>query len=83
MREFFPSSLVKKLTRDADLSNPADNIKASVILLKRIGKRVGAEKKIARIGSVWNGTGQNETSDFGEYIVRVHREKPWLNKPFE
>lgn len=61
-----------------DLSDPRDNIEAAAIVLKRLENRINGKKDAAKIGTIWNSTGQNETTDFGEYIGRVYREKPWL-----
>lgn len=60
-----------------DLYDPANNIEASAIMLKRISDRID-NPTAAKIGSIWNFTGREKTNDFGEYIQRVYDEKPWL-----
>ncbi|WP_169738023.1 transglycosylase SLT domain-containing protein [Terasakiella pusilla] len=68
---------------NADLNNPEDNIEAAALILKRLGDRIDGEKDVAKIGTLWNGTGKDKTTDFGEYIGRLYREKPWLKQNVE
>lgn len=63
---------------DTDLTDPMDNIEAAAIVLKRLESSIKGEKDAAKIGTLWNSTGQSETTDFGEYIGRLYRNKPWL-----
>ncbi|NVJ92767.1 MAG: hypothetical protein HWE34_13985 [Methylocystaceae bacterium] len=67
----------------SDLSDPKENIEAATLLLKRLEDRVENKDDMAAIGTLWNGLGLEKTNDFGEYIARVYREKPWLKKPFQ
>ncbi len=61
------------------LNNPEENIEAGVILIKRISDRI-ENPTPAKIGSVWNFTGRELTSFFGEAIGRAFTEKPWQKK---
>lgn len=59
-----------------DMYDEDTNIETSAVLLRRIADRIdypSAEK----VGSVWNYIGRERTSEFGEYIGRLYREKPW------
>ena len=56
--------------------NPEVNIDTSTLLLKRIRDRI--EKPTPeKIGSIWNYSGKEKTSEFGEYIGQLYHEKPW------
>ena len=59
------------------MDDPETNIEASAVLLKRLSEHVDDPKDGARVGTLWNSTGKEKTSDFGEYIGRLCREKPW------
>ncbi|MCB9988643.1 MAG: hypothetical protein H6868_04815 [Rhodospirillales bacterium] len=68
------SSLVDK--QPDDLYDPDTNIEAATILLRRITDRI--EKPTAeKVGSVWHHVGRQKTDQFGEYIGKVYKEKPW------
>lgn len=61
----------------SDMNDPKKNIEASAVLLKRIKARMDDPNDVAKIGTIWNGAGLTKTNDFGEFIGRVYREKPW------
>ncbi|MEQ8228820.1 MAG: hypothetical protein RIA64_12105 [Rhodospirillales bacterium] len=55
---------------------PKTNIKAGVTLIKRIFDRI-TDPSPAKIASVWNFMGRENVNDFGAYVGRIYREKPW------
>ncbi|CCQ74803.1 hypothetical protein [Magnetospira sp. QH-2] len=69
------ASLIEK--QGDRLENPLDNIEAATILIKRIGQRIEGPTDAAKIGSIWNFSGREKTSDFGEYIGRLYKDRPW------
>lgn len=59
-----------------DMYDPDVNIEAGTILLRRIKDRI--EKPTPeKIGSLWHGLVLEKTDEFGHYIGKVYREKPW------
>lgn len=61
------------------LDDEKDNIEAGVILLKRIQDRI--EKPTpAKIGSIWNFTGRENTNEVGQEIENAYKTKPWKTK---
>ena len=56
--------------------DPATNIRVGVTLIKRISDRI-VDPTPAKIASVWNFAGRENVNDFGAYVGRVYREKPW------
>lgn len=68
------SSLIGKKSKS--LNNLDDNIEAGVILLKRIQERID-NPTAAKIGSIWNYNGRENTSFMGEEIGKAYKEKPW------
>ena len=59
-----------------DLYDEDANIEAATVLLKRISSRV-KKPTPEKVGSIWNFSGREKTNEFGEYIGRVYKEKPW------
>lgn len=69
------ASLISK--KPVDLKkNASDNIEASTVLLKRIAKRI-KNPTPAKVGSIWNSVGRENTNKFGEYIEQIYHRKPW------
>jgi hypothetical protein len=62
-----------------DMARPEVNVEASAELLRRIRDRVDRPTP-AKVGTIWNFTGENMVSDFGAAIARVYRAKPWLRR---
>lgn len=60
-----------------DMHNAKDNIEAGVVLLKRIEERI-QNPTPSKIGSIWVFSGSEEVSNYGSYIGRIYKEKPWL-----
>ncbi|MDH5722917.1 MAG: hypothetical protein OEY94_06315 [Alphaproteobacteria bacterium] len=60
-----------------DLYDADANIEAATVLLKRISSRV-KKPTPEKVGSIWQYTGREKTNEFGEYIGKVYKEKPWL-----
>ncbi|CCQ74812.1 transglycosylase SLT domain-containing protein [Magnetospira sp. QH-2] len=56
--------------------DPAKNIKAGVLLIRRIQERI-EDPNPAKIASIWNYMGREKVNDFGAYVGRIHSEKPW------
>jgi len=52
------------------------NVKAGISLIKRIAERIDNPTP-AKIASIWNFTGRENTNDFGAYVDRIYREKKW------
>lgn len=68
------ASLIDK--KPDDLYDPEHNIEAGTVLLKRLTDRI--EKPTPeKVGTLWQDTDNNYTNEFGEYIGKVYREKPW------
>jgi len=63
-----------------DMNDAQANIDASAKFLKGLTERVAGPKDAAKVGTVWNSTSKEKTSDFGEYVGRLHREKPWIKQ---
>lgn len=68
------SGLVGK-TAD-DMYDEDVNIEAGTILLRRISDRI-SKPTPEKIASIWHGLGQEKTDEFGEYVGRIYRQKPW------
>lgn len=60
----------------ADFTNPRTNIRAGVTLIKRIADRLD-DPTPERIATLWNSTGREHVNDFGAYVGRMFRERPW------
>lgn len=56
--------------------DPKTNIKAGFTLIRRIFDRI-PNPSPAKIASVWNYVGRENVNDFGAYVGRIYREKPW------
>lgn len=65
--------------RPEDMSKPEVNIEASAELLRRVRDRIDRPTP-AKIGTIWNLTGENTVSDFGAAIARIYRARPWLRR---
>ena len=63
--------LIETTIYDSDI-----NIEAATILLRRISDRID-RPDAAKIGSIWQYTGREKTNEFGEYIGKIYKEKPW------
>lgn len=63
-------------SRNADLTDPEQNIEAAAILIGRMAARLDHPTPEA-IGSIWNYIGRETTNDIGAYVGRVYRERPW------
>lgn len=57
-------------------SNPEDNIRVGVTLVKRIIERLENPSPEA-IGTLYNSLPQDRVTDYGAYIGRLLQEKPW------
>ncbi len=57
-------------------SNPEDNIRVGVTLVKRIIERLENPTSEA-IGTLYNSLPQDRVTDYGAYIGRLLQEKPW------
>jgi hypothetical protein len=65
--------------RAEDMTKPEINIEASAELLRRIRDRIDRPTP-AKIGTIWNFTGEDVVSDFGAAIARIYSAKPWLRR---
>jgi hypothetical protein len=63
------------------MTEPEVNIAAGAELLKRITDRIVGPTP-ARIGTIWNSTGEKSVNNFGATVARAYREKPWQTRPF-
>lgn len=68
------SSLIDK--KPEDMYDPEYNIEAGTVLLKRIADRI-EKPDAAKVGSIWHYIGRENTDEFGEYVGKVYKEKPW------
>ena len=59
-----------------DLYDPEANIEAGTVLLRKISDRI-EHPSPEKIGSIWHYTGLEKTDEFGEYVGKIYREKPW------
>lgn len=60
----------------ADFTDPRTNIRAGVRLIKRITDRI-EDPTPEKIATLWNSIRQEEVIDFGAYVGRMFRERPW------
>lgn len=63
---------------EKDASNPRKNIRAGVTLIKRIQDRIDNPTP-EKIASIWNYAGREKVNNFGAFVGRIFREKPWKN----
>lgn len=75
-----PNLWGKLVGTNTNLADSRANIEASAILIKRIQSRVADPTDAAIIGTIWNSAGKEKTSDFGEYIGKLYRDKPWTGE---
>lgn len=68
------ASLIDK--KPEDLYDPDVNIEAATLLLRRISDRI-KRPTAEKVGSIWNSLSLRKTNEFGEYIGKVYKEKPW------
>lgn len=68
------SSLIDK--KPEDMYDHDANIEAATILISRIRDRL-EKPSVEKIGSIWHYLGAEKTDEFGEYVGRIYREKPW------
>lgn len=68
------SSLIDK--KPEDMYDHDASIEAATILISRIRDRL-EKPSVEKIGSIWHYVGAEKTDEFGEYVGRVYREKPW------
>jgi soluble lytic murein transglycosylase-like protein len=66
--------------RPEDMTNPDVNIEAAAELIRRIRDRI-EQPTAAKIGSVWQHTGQERVTDAGAAVARLYAEKPWTRRP--
>lgn len=68
------SSLIDK--KPEDMYDADTNIEAASVLIRRISDRIERPTP-EKVGSVWNYIGRESTNDFGDYVGRIYKEKPW------
>lgn len=68
------SDLLKK--KPEDIYDPDINIESGTVLLKRIRDRIDRPTP-EKIGSIWNSAEKKSITEFGAYVGRVYKEKPW------
>jgi len=59
-----------------DLTDPRTNIRAGVVLIKRIRDRI-EDPTPEKVATLWNSTGKEKITDFGQYVGRMFQERPW------
>ena len=64
-----------------DVNDPEQNIELGVRVLKSIYDAV-PDKDIAKIATLWNGTGLKEVNDYGARAKEYYKNKSW-NNPLE
>ena len=64
-----------------DVNDPEQNIELGVSVLKSIYDAV-PDKDIAKIATLWNGTGLKEVNDYGARAKEYYKNKTW-NNPLE
>ena len=64
-----------------DVNDPEQNIELSVRVLKSMYDAV-PDKDIAKIATLWNGTGLKEVNDYGARAKEYYKNKTW-NNPLE
>lgn len=52
------------------------NIRAGITLIKRIAERMD-DTSPEKVASIWNYAGRERVNDFGAYVGRMYRERPW------
>ena len=58
-------------------TDPEINIRAGVTLLKRLSNCV-RDPVPEKIATLYNATGSRLVTDYGAYVARAYREKPWM-----
>ena len=61
---------------DENIYNPEVNVRAGVILIKRIADRI-ENPTPAKIASIYNSTGRENVNEYGAYVGKIYNEKPW------
>lgn len=64
------------LVGDADLNDFDANVRAGVLLLKRIAERL-SDPSIAKIATLYNNLAGDEVSDYGAQVARAYRDRLW------
>jgi len=73
-----PNMWYKLVTNNrSDLYNYDTNIEAGTVLLSRIRDRI-KDPTPAKIGAIWEYIGFEKTNNYGTYIGRIYKEKPWV-----
>jgi hypothetical protein len=62
----------------ATARNSEGNIRAAIILIKRIQDRI-ADPKVEKIATLYNGLMKEKVSDYGAQVGRIYQDKPWLD----
>lgn len=60
-----------------DLKDPAANIHAGIVLLKRITERLDSPT-IAKIATLYNSLSADSVSDYGRRVAEIYETKPWI-----
>ncbi len=80
-KSYFPMNINLSVWSDLGLDEksvlvPRENVRVGVTLLKRISERI-VDATPAKIATVWNNTSKERMTDFGAYVGRLYRERPW------
>ncbi len=57
---------------------PRENVRAGVTLLRRLAARV-IDPSPEKIATLWNNTASDSLTNYGVYVARIYRERPWEN----
>lgn len=60
----------------ANVKKPEHNIRAGVMLLKRITNRI-MDPTVAKVASIYNFSGRERVNDYGARVATVYKKKPW------
>jgi hypothetical protein len=61
------------------MTKPEVNIETGAELLRRIRDRIDRPTP-AKVGTIWNFTGENMVADFGAAVARIYGARPWLRR---
>lgn len=64
----------------ADLSDPLQNIRAGVVLIRRIMDRI-QQPSVAKVGTLYNSLAKESVSEFGARVAKVYESQLWEKAP--
>jgi hypothetical protein len=60
-----------------ELSEPANNIRAGALMLKRIKANLPADARVRHVATLYNDIDADRVSDYGARVEKVYETRPW------